>query len=133
MNTHGQNPKTVLLPLLSDGGGAYILVDGLATRSPELPFLKIVFNLDSNWSSVGVGFVRQIVGQQAERLGLALDGRGFGCSFCEEFREMFFPAGFALFADANVKRAVLSRLGPAADSQPFVAPTVIRFCAGNKQ
>lgn len=35
MNTNGQNPKTVLLPLLSDGGGAYILVDGLATRSPN--------------------------------------------------------------------------------------------------
>ena len=40
---------------------------------------------------------------------------------------MFFPAGFALFADANVKRAVLSRLGPAADSQSFVAPTVIHL------
>src|SRR6185437_6296718 len=35
----------------------------LATRSPELPFLDIVFNRDSNGRSVGVRFVRQIVGQ----------------------------------------------------------------------
>src|SRR6185437_8889858 len=46
---------------------------------------------------------------------------------CLKLREMFFPAVFALFADANIKGAILCRFGPAADSEGFVAPTVIRL------
>jgi hypothetical protein len=110
-----------------------VLVNRDTAGAPKASFVEVSFYCDFDRFSVGVCFVSQVVGNQSKRLGLALDGRGFGCSFCEEFREVFFPAGFALFAGANVKRAVLSRLGPAADSQAFVAPTVIRFCAGNRQ
>lgn len=89
--------------------------------------MQVILDRDLDGRSVGVRFVRQIVGQQTECLGLALDGRGFGRFLGCQFGEVLFPAVLPFLANPNVKGASLCRFRSATNSQSFTSPAITRF------
>jgi hypothetical protein len=122
----GKIQNSCLLPFLSDGGGAYILVDGLLRGRTNCR--SSIQCSTATRMGVRLEFVSFVRSSGSRPSASALRSMGANrLFFLRRVHRAGVPSGICPFRGRECKKAVLSRLGPAADSEGFVAPTVIRL------